>query len=332
MALPVNPRDLMKMGGQLTAEGEKPLRFAVAVEDDAPDALLVALEDALRPRTPRAQIAVGVPGVDEPVLTNETDVLIVLVGSGSQAIVDVLAEAHRRTFPSVALALRPASTATAHGLRQPLDDFVSGEDAASLVRDDLASRLTEHLSDKRLALAANFDFLRPAVANEYVKATSWQNALIGGVTIIPGADMPLMTGNQAKMVLQIAAAYGQRLDSERLKELVAVVGGGFALRAVARQLLDFIPGFGWALKAGVGYSGTLAMGKAAIAYFEQGADFGGVLHRLSAGATDVRDRVRAGVARKREHELPSPSAEDVYTPVPQAIVSPAPSSDEGARD
>ena len=114
--------------------------------------------------------------------------------------------------------------------------------------------------------------MRRAVAEEAVKATAFQNAVIGGVTVIPGADMPLMTANQAKMVLQIAAAYGQPLGAERIKELAAVVGGGFALRAIARQALAFVPGFGWAIKAGIGYTGTMAMGYAAIEYFEAGGD------------------------------------------------------------
>ena len=46
-----------------------------------------------------------------------------------------------------------------------------------------------------------------------------------------------MTANQAKMVLEIAAAYGQPLTADRIKELAAIVGGGFAWRAVARQII-----------------------------------------------------------------------------------------------
>ena len=77
-----------------------------------------------------------------------------------------------------------------------------------------------------------------------------------------------MTLNQAKMLLQIAAAYGQPMAVERVKELAAVVGGAFACRAVARQLVAFVPAFGWAIKAAIGYTGTLAMGRAAVEYFE----------------------------------------------------------------
>ena len=95
-----------------------------------------------------------------------------------------------------------------------------------------------------------------------------QNAGIGMVALIPGADMPVMTLNQAKMVLQIAAAYGQKLGRERAMELLCVVGGGFACRTLARQLVSVVPAFGWVVKGGVGFAGTIAMGCATIAYFE----------------------------------------------------------------
>ena len=106
-----------------------------------------------------------------------------------------------------------------------------------------------------------------------VKSTSLQNAGVGLFTIIPGADLPIMTLNQAKMLLMIAAAYGESLSMERVKELACVVAGGFACRAVARQLVGVVPALGWAIKAGIGYSGTYAMGRAAIDYFEDGCKF-----------------------------------------------------------
>ncbi len=129
-------------------------------------------------------------------------------------------------------------------------DVVVGEDPDELVNKQLGEWLAENLSAKRLALANNFPFMRRAVAVESIQATSMQNGAIGAVPFLPGADMPLMTANQMKMVLQIAAAYGQPLTGKRVRELAGVLGGAFALRAIARTLLDFIPGFGWAIAGG----------------------------------------------------------------------------------
>jgi uncharacterized protein (DUF697 family) len=63
-------------------------------------------------------------------------------------------------------------------------------------------------------------------------------------------------------------AYGQEVDNERALELLGVVGAGFGFRALARELLDFVPVAGWALKGAVAYSGTRAIGEAAVRYFE----------------------------------------------------------------
>jgi uncharacterized protein (DUF697 family) len=83
--------------------------------------------------------------------------------------------------------------------------------------------------------------------------------------------MPVLTLNQARLVLRIAAAHGQEIDARRAPELLGVVGGGFGFRALAGELLDVVPVAGWALKGAVAYTGTRAIGEAAFRYFEAGA-------------------------------------------------------------
>ena len=97
------------------------------------------------------------------------------------------------------------------------------------------------------AFALAFPFVRRPLSVDAVNATAVQNAGVGLVVFIPGADLPIMTLNQAKMLLQIAAAYGEPLGKERVKELAAVVGGAFACRSVARQIVAFVPALGWAV-------------------------------------------------------------------------------------
>ena len=81
--------------------------------------------------------------------------------------------------------------------------------------------------------------------------------------------MPILTFNQLRLVLRIALAHGEGIDRSRAVELVGVVGAGFAFRAVARSLLDFVPFAGWAVKGAVAYTGTRAVGEAAVRYFER---------------------------------------------------------------
>ncbi len=151
------------------------------------------------------------------------------------------------------------------------DEVARGLGDAAAGKPTLENRLIDAAGDAAGALAATLPFVRRTYCDHVVLTNAAQNGVIGVVVIIPGADMPAMTANQIRMVLKIAHAYGEELGLDRAVEILSVVGTGFVLRTVARQALDFVPGFGWALKGAVGFSGTIALGQAAIAYFEAGA-------------------------------------------------------------
>jgi uncharacterized protein (DUF697 family) len=106
------------------------------------------------------------------------------------------------------------------------------------------------------------------VCDALISSFSRRNGLVGAAVFVPGVDMPVLTLNQIRLVLRIAMAYGEEIDNRRAAELVGVVGAGFGLRAVARELLDLVPVAGWALKGGIAYTGTRAIGEAAVRYFE----------------------------------------------------------------
>ena len=78
---------------------------------------------------------------------------------------------------------------------------------------------------------------------------------------------PVLTLNQLRLVLRLAAAHGVELDQSRLPEVLATIGAGLGFRAVARQLLGVVPVAGWAVKGGIAYAGTRAVGEAARRYF-----------------------------------------------------------------
>lgn len=139
--------------------------------------------------------------------------------------------------------------------------------------DVLAEAVVDAAGDAAVALAARLPSLRQEACRQIVRKTARQNAVIGCLFIIPGADMPVMTLNEARMILRIAAMHGEEVGIERALELLGVVGSGFGLRAIARQALDLVPGPGWVVKGAVAYSGTRAMGSAAQAYFDSPARF-----------------------------------------------------------
>ncbi len=135
--------------------------------------------------------------------------------------------------------------------------------------DAVVRAIAHRLGEDGTALAARLPVLRRAVSEELIRSFSRKNAVISAAVFIPGVDMPVLTLNQIRLVLRIALAYGQDIDRQRSVEIAGVVGAGFGLRALARQLLDLIPVAGWVVKGGVAYTGTRAIGEAAVRYFEE---------------------------------------------------------------
>lgn len=307
MALPFDVRDLMKSGSRFQEERSLPVRLAVIVEVDAPDELIDAVRGQLRPATGAASLQVEVAELGKPISPDAgTDAVIAIAGTGNVGLAESLSVPRLRRIPVVVVALGESSRELelADALKQPTGDLIVKQVPTDAV-EHLGSWLSDNVSSKRLALAHNFAFMRKAVAEDATRTTAWQNALVGVVTPIPGADMPIMTANQIKMLLQIAAAYGQPLNVDRIKELAAVVAGGYLFRTLAREALSVVPVLGWAIKGGIAYSGTVAMGKAAIKYFEDGASLG----QVTAYFRTVRDEaVRKVASRKRSPLAPGASA------------------------
>jgi uncharacterized protein (DUF697 family) len=147
--------------------------------------------------------------------------------------------------------------------------FLSTVTEEAVLRD-LAPRVVGSLEEDYLvSLGRGYPIFRRAVCEEIIHKNARQNAVIGALPI-PGADMPAITANQGRMVLGIAAAYGEEISLERARELLGVLAAGFGLRALSRQILKLVPVGGWAASGAIGYAGTLAMGRATILYFERG--------------------------------------------------------------
>jgi uncharacterized protein (DUF697 family) len=149
-------------------------------------------------------------------------------------------------------------------------DVVSVAPGDELPIEEIAARIAERAGDKGYVLAAKLPILRRAVCEDIVRGFSRQNGVLGAAIFIPGADFPVLTLNQMRMVLRIAVAYGEEIDRGRALELLPVVAAGFGLRAIARQFVGLVPFAGWAVKGAIAFTGTRALGEAAIAYFERG--------------------------------------------------------------
>jgi uncharacterized protein (DUF697 family) len=133
--------------------------------------------------------------------------------------------------------------------------------------DEIARALAQQLGEDGTSLAARLPALREAVCDHLIASFAKKNGLVAAAVFVPGVDLPVLTLNQIRLVLRIAVAHGEQIDNQRAVELIGVVGAGFGLRAVARELLDLVPVAGWAVKGAIAYAGTKAVGEAAVRYF-----------------------------------------------------------------
>lgn len=130
---------------------------------------------------------------------------------------------------------------------------------AGTTEEVLFDRLSSWIAaatEKSVSFAAAYPLCRTQVVKQITTACAKENAAIGAVAFVPGSDMPLMTARQIRLALDITAAYNINVSVETIAELLGVVGAGFGYRTVARTVAGVVPGFGWALKAGMGYAGT----------------------------------------------------------------------------
>lgn len=115
------------------------------------------------------------------------------------------------------------------------------------------------------------------IANKFVKVFSTASAGVA-VTPIPASDIAVLIPIQILEVTLIAYLNGTKLDVKAAREFVFSLGGvalfGLALRFAAQQGSKFlnliIPGSGVAVSSALAYSGTYAVGKAAITYYIDG--------------------------------------------------------------
>ncbi len=110
---------------------------------------------------------------------------------------------------------------------------------------------------------------RRQINRRLILSASLLNAVIAAEPI-PGLDIPLLLASQVRMVLRIAAIYGESLSVRHARELLTTMAGSVALRYLAAQVGKLVPVLGWLAGAVFTGLGTWAMGRVAAAYFESG--------------------------------------------------------------
>ena len=245
-------------GLRSSARSDRPLVVS------GPDALVSLLVEELT----RGGVAAAVR--ERGPLEGAAALVLVLGGAPTTDDERLLHEASRARLPVVAVV--PTSIGAAKHVPYVLDEnLVRLPGAAGFPVDEIAKRLARALGEEATPLAARLPVLREAVCEELIRKFSRQNGVLGVLVFVPGADLPILTANQVRLVLRIADAHGFEIDRERLPEVLAVIASGFGFRALARKAIGYVPFVGWVVKGAVACTATRALGEAAVRHFERRA-------------------------------------------------------------
>lgn len=244
---------------------------------EAPEEVLAILVSGPSPLA--AELAGALGAGAEPGLVRVVDPSTIVAGAGSALVHVVRGEptgddeevfrlADRAQIPIISLIVgeRPANGRILPYVRATDVVYASGVDERGV--NAVVERIAIRADEAGPALARDLPLLRPHVARLLVSRYSKRNALISAAIFVPGADMPILTLNQVRMVRRMADAYGVEERQGRALMVAGVVGAGLGFRAIARSALAFIPFAGIPIRAAVAFGGTRAVGEAAIRRLE----------------------------------------------------------------
>jgi small GTP-binding protein len=207
------------------------------------DAILLLLDGAAGLRQGDADLLRYLEGMRRPVVValNKID----LLGRDSQKVVRDAAE--RLGVPVIPISAKKGTN----------------------VAERLVPALVDSLPDMAIALGRELPAVRRTVANRIIRNAALINTAVGAEPI-PFIDIPVLLTNQARLVMRVAAIYGEPFTATHARELIAVIAGGLAFRYLAEQGAKLLPFGGWAMAAGIAALGTWAIGQVAVEYFESG--------------------------------------------------------------
>jgi GTPase len=141
------------------------------------------------------------------------------------------------------------------------------------VAEELIPALIEASPEAALVIGRELPGFRRAAAQRIIRNATLVS-LAAGLEPIPFVDIPILLGTQIRLVLRLAALYGETLEttaaSQHARELVATMAGGLGLRYLAEQAAKAVP-FGGDFVAGIiAGAATWSIGEVALEYYEGG--------------------------------------------------------------
>ncbi len=139
------------------------------------------------------------------------------------------------------------------------------------IAEDLIPEIIKASPDAALVIGRELPAFRHEAAQRIIRNATLISWVVG-MEPIPLVDIPILLGTQIRLVLRIAALYGEPLDSADLKkharEMLVTMAGGLGMRYLAQEAAKVVPYGGDAIAGIIAGAGTWAIGQVALEYYE----------------------------------------------------------------
>ncbi len=139
------------------------------------------------------------------------------------------------------------------------------------IAEELIPVIIDASPDAALAIGRELPAYRRAAAQRIIRNAALVS-LAAGLEPIPFIDIPILLGTQIRLVLRLAALYGEQMDSEdarkHARELIATVLGGLGMRYLAQQAAKVVPFGGDFVAGAIAGAATWSIGEVALEYYE----------------------------------------------------------------
>ncbi len=179
------------------------------------------------------------------------------------------------------------------------------------VAEELIPALIDASPEAALVIGRELPAFRRSAAQRIIRNATLLS-LAAGLEPIPLVDIPILLGNQIRLVLRLAALYGEQMESadatKHARELVTVMAGGLALRYLAEQAAKAVPFGGDFVAGAIAGAGTWAMGQVVLEYYEGGGKISPERMRLMYSDFYRRFRKQTTAEDVRQYALDGKSA------------------------
>lgn len=141
------------------------------------------------------------------------------------------------------------------------------------IADELIPAMIDASPEAALVIGYELPRFRREAAQRIIR-NAMLVSLAAGLEPIPLVDIPILLGTQIRLVLRLAALYGEPLNSadgrNHARELIATMASGLGLRYLAEQAAKAVPFGGDFIAGAIAGAATWSIGQVALEYYESG--------------------------------------------------------------